>query len=94
MVVPVVFVVDVFKVDLGIAHRVPALPCDPQDHERDHETDYRVGELEPKRDDGSAAKHAEIDEASTRALRSPDERHDLALSAELACRRAAAGAVN
>src|SRR5579859_8306237 len=58
-----VVVVDVLEVDLGVAHRVPGLPGDAEDHERDHETDYRIGDVEAESDDRSARENAEADKA-------------------------------
>ena len=59
----VVIVVDVLKVDLGVSDRVPGLPGDAEDHERDDETDHRVGDVQAERDDGGIGNGAETDKA-------------------------------
>src|SRR5581483_5706459 len=56
-------VVDVVEVDLRFAHGVPRVPGDLQDHERDREADYRVGDLRAERDDDRARNNPERDEA-------------------------------
>ncbi len=44
------------------AHRLPGLPGDAQDDERDREPDERIGDLEAERDDDRAGDNAERDE--------------------------------
>ena len=59
VVVVVVIVFDVIEVDHGIANGVPGVPRDLQDHERDRETDDRVGDLRTERDNRGARDHSE-----------------------------------
>lgn len=63
----VVLAVDVFQVDLGAMHLVPGLPGDPEDRQRYHQANDRVGDLSAERDKDRRARDAEGDEASTRA---------------------------
>jgi hypothetical protein len=71
----VVVVVDVLEVDFGIADRVPGLPGNAQDHERDYQADHRIGDVQTERDDGSTGQHAETDEpVDARVLTVGDKR--------------------
>src|ERR1700675_3846896 len=47
----------------GRPNRMPALPGDPENDDRDDQSDDRIGQAEPERDDSRACKNAEADEA-------------------------------
>src|SRR6478735_5397658 len=62
----------------AIPHRPPGLPRDPQDDERDHEADDRVGGGQAERDDDRAGHHREADEpVRARVVAVGDERRAL-----------------
>ena len=43
------------------AYRLPGVPRDAQDHDRDREADQRIGDLEAERDDGGAGDDGQAD---------------------------------
>src|SRR6266511_881548 len=73
--VPLVASLEVVELDIGGADRVPAIPRDAQDDERDDEPDDRVCNLESERDDRGRGDDTKADEpVHTGMLAVGDER--------------------